>query len=89
MRRGVGYGLGIVHVLGAEGADEVSTATVKVHDGVATVLCAAVETGQGFTALARQMVQETLGIDKMHVTSTPTSRPRAPAARARTPHRRR
>jgi CO/xanthine dehydrogenase Mo-binding subunit len=41
VRRGVGYGVGMVHMLGAEGADEVSTATVKVHDGVATVLCAA------------------------------------------------
>ncbi len=48
VRRGVGYALGMVHVLGAEGADEVSTATVRVHDGRATVICAAVETGQGF-----------------------------------------
>ena len=37
VRRGVGYALGMVHMLGAEGADEVSTATVKVHDGIATV----------------------------------------------------
>ena len=57
----------MVHMLGAEGADEVSTATVKVHDGVATVICAAVETGQGFSTLARQIVQETLGIEEVHV----------------------
>ncbi|WP_217146881.1 xanthine dehydrogenase family protein molybdopterin-binding subunit, partial [Streptomyces sp. AC627_RSS907] len=37
VRRGVGYGLGMVHMLGAEGTDEVSTATVKVQGSVATV----------------------------------------------------
>src|SRR5690606_17487323 len=30
VRRGVGYALGMVHMLGAEATDEVSTATVKV-----------------------------------------------------------
>lgn len=79
VRRGVGYGVGMVHMLGAEGADEVSTATVKVHDGVATVLCAAVETGQGFTTLARQIVQETLGVDEVHVAPVDTDQPPAGA----------
>ncbi|HCA87810.1 MAG TPA: oxidoreductase [Streptomyces sp.] len=84
VRRGVGYALGMVHMLGAEGADEVSTATVKVQDGVATVICAAVETGQGFTTLARQVVQETLGIDEVHVASVDTDQPPAgPAAHGR------
>lgn len=84
VRRGVGYALGMVHMLGAEGADEVSTATVKVHDGVATVLCAAVETGQGFTTLARQIVQETLGIDEVHVAPVDTDQPPAgPSCRGR------
>lgn len=82
VRRGVGYALGMVHMLGAEGADEVSTATVKVHDGVATVICAAVETGQGFSTLARQVVQETLGIEEVHVASVDTDQP--PAAPPRT-----
>ncbi|GAA3061132.1 hypothetical protein GCM10020000_50310 [Streptomyces olivoverticillatus] len=78
VRRGVGYGLGMVHMLGAEGADEVSTATVKVSGSVATVICAAVETGQGFSTLARQIVQEVLGIEDVYIAppSTPTS-PRA------------
>jgi CO/xanthine dehydrogenase Mo-binding subunit len=81
VRRGVGYALGMVHMLGAEGTDEVSTATVKVHDGVATVICAAVETGSGFTTLARQIVQETLGIDDVRVASVDTDQPPAgPAA---------
>ncbi|WP_223206109.1 xanthine dehydrogenase family protein molybdopterin-binding subunit [Streptomyces xanthii] len=84
VRRGVGYGIGMVHMLGAEGADEVSTATVKVQGGVATVICAAVETGQGFTTLARQIVQETLGIDEVHVAPVDTDQPPAgPGCRGR------
>ncbi|PWI10314.1 oxidoreductase [Streptomyces sp. NWU339] len=79
VRRGVGYGLGMVHMLGGEGADEVSTATVKVQDGVATVLCAAVETGQGFTTLARQIVQEVLGVDEVRVAPVDTDQPPAGA----------
>lgn len=86
VRRGVGYGLGMVHMLGAEGTDEVSTATVRVHDGVATVICAAVETGQGFTTLARQIVQETLGVEEVHVAAVDTDQPpRARPPMAATP----
>ncbi|MFE9258217.1 xanthine dehydrogenase family protein molybdopterin-binding subunit [Streptomyces sp. NPDC006879] len=77
VRRGVGYALGMVHMLGAEGADEVSTATVKVHDGVATVMCAAVETGQGFSTLARQIVQQVLGIEDVQVAPVDTDQPPA------------
>ncbi|MGK5629866.1 xanthine dehydrogenase family protein molybdopterin-binding subunit [Streptomyces sp. URMC 123] len=84
VRRGVGYALGMVHMLGAEGADEVSTATVRVNGGVATVICAAVETGQGFTTLARQIVQDTLGIDEVHVAPVDTDQPPAgPACHGR------
>ncbi len=75
VRRGVGYGLGMVHMLGAEGADEVSTATVKVTGPVATVICAAVETGQGFATLARQIVQEVLGLDEVYVAPVDTDQP--------------
>ncbi|MDT3396896.1 molybdopterin cofactor-binding domain-containing protein [Streptomyces sp. B1866] len=84
VRRGVGYALGMVHMLGAEGADEVSTATVKVEGTVATVICAAVETGQGFTTLARQIVQDVLGVEEVHVAPVDTDQPPAgPAARGR------
>ncbi|MFI8101790.1 xanthine dehydrogenase family protein molybdopterin-binding subunit [Streptomyces sp. NPDC086023] len=84
VRRGVGYALGMVHMLGAEGADEVSTATVKVHDGTATVICAAVETGQGFATLARQIVQEVLGIEHVAVAPADTDQPPAgPATHGR------
>ncbi|ONK13960.1 putative xanthine dehydrogenase subunit D [Streptomyces sp. MP131-18] len=84
VRRGVGYALGMVHMLGAEGADEVSTATVKVEGTVATVLCAAVETGQGFATLARQIVQDVLGVDEVHVAPVDTDLPVAgPGGRGR------
>ncbi|GAB2932868.1 xanthine dehydrogenase family protein molybdopterin-binding subunit [Streptomyces mayteni] len=84
VRRGVGYALGMVHMLGAEGADEVSTATVKVEGSVATVLCAAVETGQGFATLARQIVQDVLGIEEVHVAPVDTDQPPAgPGGRGR------
>lgn len=84
VRRGVGYALGMVHMLGAEGTDEVSTATVRVEGSVATVLCAAVETGQGFTTLARQIVQEVLGVDEVVVAPVDTDQPPAgPGGRGR------
>ncbi|GAA2468984.1 molybdopterin-dependent oxidoreductase [Streptomyces thermolineatus] len=84
VRRGVGYALGMVHMLGAEGADEVSTATVRVHDGEASVICAAVDTGQGFATLARQIVQEVLGVETVHVLPVDSDQPPAgPSARGR------
>ncbi|GAA3864539.1 xanthine dehydrogenase family protein molybdopterin-binding subunit [Streptomyces sedi] len=84
VRRGVGYALGMVHMLGAEGTDEVSTATVRVEGSTATVLCAAVETGQGFATLARQVVQEVLGIDDVVVAPVDTDQPPAgPGGRGR------
>ncbi|WP_308296680.1 xanthine dehydrogenase family protein molybdopterin-binding subunit [Streptomyces sp. ISL-44] len=84
VRRGVGYGVGMVHMLGAEGADEVSTATVKVVNGVATVICAAVDTGQGFATLARQIVQEVLGVDEVTTAPVDTDQPPAgPSAHGR------
>ncbi|MFC0602120.1 molybdopterin cofactor-binding domain-containing protein [Streptomyces palmae] len=102
VRRGVGYALGMVHMLGAEGADEVSTATVKVsgrvgpealsaegggvvrEGSVATVICSAVDTGQGFSTLARQIVQDVLGIEEVHIAPVDSDQPSAgPAARGR------
>lgn len=84
VRRGVGYALGMVHMLRAEGADEVSTATVRVDGPVATVLCAAVEAGQGFTTLARQIVQDVLGVTEVHVAPVDTDQPPAgPGCRGR------
>lgn len=86
VRRGVGYGVGMVHMLGAEGTDEVSTATVKVVNGAATVICAAVDTGQGFSTLARQIVQETLGVDEVVTAPVDTDQPPHGPGCARPPH---
>ncbi|WP_129842336.1 molybdopterin cofactor-binding domain-containing protein [Streptomyces sp. RFCAC02] len=84
VRRGVGYALGMVHMLRAEGSDEVATATVRVEGTVATVLCSAVESGQGFATLARQIVQDVLGVDEVHVAPVDTDLPPAgPGGRGR------
>lgn len=80
VRRGVGYALGMVHMLGIEGADEVSTATVRISEDSATVICAAVDTGQGFATLARQIVQEVLGVAEVHVAPVDTDLPPAGAS---------
>lgn len=84
VRRGIGYAVGMVHMLGAEGADEVSTATVRISGEQATVICAAVDAGQGFTTLARQIVQEVLGVTDVWIAPVDTDQPAAgPTSRGR------
>jgi CO/xanthine dehydrogenase Mo-binding subunit len=75
--RGIGHALGFTPLLGSEGADESSTATVRLDRGVVTVTCAAVETGQGFTGLARQIVEEVLGVPDAVVLPAGTAMPTA------------
>lgn len=77
LRRGVGHAVGLVPLLGIEGADEVSTATVRLDHGVVTVTCAAVEVGQGFTLLVRQIVEDVLGIPDAIVLPAGTALPSA------------
>ncbi|MER5636316.1 xanthine dehydrogenase family protein molybdopterin-binding subunit [Kitasatospora sp. NPDC002227] len=84
VRRGIGYALGMVHMLGAEGEDEVSTATVRVSGDHATVICAAVDAGQGFATLARQIVQSVLGVTEVYIAPVDSDQSEAgPAARGR------
>ncbi|WP_030271946.1 xanthine dehydrogenase family protein molybdopterin-binding subunit [Streptomyces sp. NRRL B-24484] len=84
VRRGIGYAVGMVHMLGAEGEDEVSTATVRVSGDHATVICAAVDAGQGFATLARQIVQSVLGVSEVYVAPVDSDQPAAgPSARGR------
>lgn len=84
VRRGIGYAVGMVHMLGAEGEDEVSTATVRVSGDHATVICAAVDSGQGFATLARQIVQSVLGVSEVYVAPVDSDQSIAgPAARGR------
>ncbi len=84
VRRGIGYAVGMVHMLGAEGEDEVSTATVRVSGDHATVICAAVDSGQGFATLARQIVQDVLGVTEVYVAPVDSDQSIAgPSARGR------
>jgi len=84
VRRGIGYALGMAHMLGAEGTDEVSTASVRVNGTQASVICSAVDPGTGFATLARQIVQDVLGIDDVYVAPVDTDQPEAgPSARGR------
>lgn len=75
--RGVGYAVGLMPLLGIEGADESSTATVRLDRGVVTVTCAAVEVGQGFVTLVRQIVDEVLGVPDAIVLQAGTALPTA------------
>ncbi|MEU9078916.1 xanthine dehydrogenase family protein molybdopterin-binding subunit [Kitasatospora sp. NPDC004745] len=84
VRRGIGYAVGMVHMLGAEGEDEVSTATVRVSGDHATVICAAVDSGQGFATLARQIVQSVLGVSEVYIAPADSDQSIAgPSARGR------
>ncbi|MER5867683.1 xanthine dehydrogenase family protein molybdopterin-binding subunit [Kitasatospora sp. NPDC002040] len=84
VRRGIGYAVGMVHMLGAEGEDEVSTATVRVSGDHATVICAAVDSGQGFATLARQIVQSVLGVSEVYIAPADSDQSAAgPSARGR------
>ncbi|MCX4748743.1 xanthine dehydrogenase family protein molybdopterin-binding subunit [Kitasatospora sp. NBC_01287] len=84
VRRGIGYAVGMAHMLGAEGTDEVSTATVRVSGDHATVICAAVDAGQGFATLARQIVQSVLGVSEVYVAPADSDQSIAgPSARGR------
>ncbi|BFV59057.1 molybdopterin-dependent oxidoreductase [Kitasatospora sp. CMC57] len=84
VRRGIGYAVGMVHMLGAEGEDEVSTATVRVSGDHATVICAAVDSGQGFATLARQIVQSVLGVSEVYIAPADSDQASAgPSARGR------
>lgn len=84
VRRGIGYAVGMVHMLGAEGEDEVSTATVRVSGDHATVICAAVDSGQGFATLARQIVQSVLGVSEVYIAPVDSDQSSAgPSARGR------
>ncbi|MFJ1755216.1 xanthine dehydrogenase family protein molybdopterin-binding subunit [Kitasatospora sp. NPDC088134] len=84
VRRGIGYAVGMVHMLGAEGEDEVATATVRVSGDHATVICAAVDSGQGFATLARQIVQSVLGVSEVYIAPVDSDQAGAgPSARGR------
>lgn len=84
VRRGIGYAVGMVRMLGAEGADEVATASVRVTGGQASVICPAVDPGSGFATLAKQIVQDVLGVEHVWIAPVDTDQPSAgPSVRGR------
>ncbi|MFC5906658.1 xanthine dehydrogenase family protein molybdopterin-binding subunit [Streptacidiphilus monticola] len=84
VRRGIGYAVGLVHMLGIEGTDEVATASVRVTGSQASVICPAVDPGSGFQTLAKQIVQEVLGVEDVYIAAVDTDQPgTGPAARGR------
>jgi CO/xanthine dehydrogenase Mo-binding subunit len=62
----------------SEGAPVNTTAMLTLHNGVATVHCAAVEVGQGMVTIFRQIVQSSLGVSEVEITGQDTLM--APAA---------
>lgn len=61
----------------SEGAPVNSTAMITLHDGVATVHCAAAEVGQGMVTIFRQILQSTLGISQVVLAGQDTQMPPA------------
>jgi CO/xanthine dehydrogenase Mo-binding subunit len=73
LRRGVGFAVGFKNIAFSEGADDFSTARVRLERGVATVTCACAEVGQGFVTLAQQITREVLGVDEVVLAPADTS----------------
>ena len=71
--RATGFAVGFKNLLFSEGFDDFSTARVEVDHGVATVVCACAEVGQGFVTLAQQIVREVLGVDHVIVAPAETA----------------
>lgn len=77
VRRGIGLAAAVKNTCFSEGCPVNSTALVTLRDGIATVDCAAAEVGQGFVAVAIQIVQSTLGVSDVRVTRCDTAMPPA------------
>ncbi|MFO0994556.1 MAG: molybdopterin cofactor-binding domain-containing protein [Hyphomicrobiales bacterium] len=77
IKRGVALAAAVKNVCLSEGAPVNSTAMVSLRDGVATIDCAAAEVGQGFVAIAEQIVQSVLGVSDVRLNPADTSMPPA------------
>lgn len=78
VRRGVAITAAAKNVCLSEGAPVNATAMVTLRDGVATIDSAAAEVGQGFVAVAQQIVQSVLGVARVDLHPADTTM--APAA---------
>ncbi|MEV5827865.1 xanthine dehydrogenase subunit D [Spirillospora sp. NPDC052242] len=69
--RGVGYGVGIKNICFSEGADDLSTARVRLEviggEATALVHTAAAEVGQGLVTIQAQIARTELGIGKVTI----------------------
>jgi CO/xanthine dehydrogenase Mo-binding subunit len=77
VRRGVGLAAAVKNTCFSEGCPVNSTALLTLQNGIATVDCAAAEVGQGFVAIAIQIVQSTLGVNEVRVAGCDTAMPPA------------
>ncbi|MFD0903391.1 xanthine dehydrogenase subunit D [Actinomadura sediminis] len=69
--RGVGYGVGIKNICFSEGADDLSTARVRLEviggEATALVHTAAAEVGQGLVTIQAQIARTELGIERVTI----------------------
>lgn len=74
--RGVGYGVGIKNICFSEGADDLSTARVRLEviggEATALVHTAAAEVGQGLVTIQAQIARTELGIGKVTIAPADT-----------------
>jgi CO/xanthine dehydrogenase Mo-binding subunit len=76
--RGIAVSAAAKNVCLSEGAPVDATALVTLRDGRITIECAAAEVGQGFVAVAIQLVQSVTGVSDVQITGADTLM--APAA---------
>ncbi|WP_017976258.1 xanthine dehydrogenase subunit D [Actinopolyspora halophila] len=75
--RGIGYGVCIKNVCYAEGADDFSTARVRLQiiagEPLAVVHTAAAEVGQGLVTVQQQIARSELGVERVNIHPNDTS----------------
>ncbi|NHD18096.1 MULTISPECIES: xanthine dehydrogenase subunit D [unclassified Actinopolyspora] len=75
--RGIGYGVCIKNVCYAEGADDFSTARVRLQviagEPIAVVHTAAAEVGQGLVTVQQQIARSELGVERVNIHPNDTS----------------
>ena len=77
VRRGVGFAAVMKNTAFSESTIDESTALVRLQDGRASVRCAAVEVGQGFVTVARQIAATILTVDDVTIATADTRIPSA------------
>lgn len=73
LRRGSSLTAAAKNTCLSEGAPVDCTAMVTLHNGIATVHCAAAEVGQGLLTISRQIVQSCLGVSQVEISGQDTT----------------